>query len=38
MLLFGAAERKIIIIFTVYCLVNPKTLGNNASPVAKMFF
>jgi len=31
-------KRKIIILFADYCLVNPKTLGNNASPVAIVFF
>jgi hypothetical protein len=38
MLFIGASDWKIIIIFTDYCLVNPKTLGNNASPVADVFF
>jgi len=38
MLFFGAFKKKIIILFTDYCLVNRKTLGNNASPVANMFF
>jgi hypothetical protein len=38
MLFFGASKKKIIVLFTVYCLVNRKTLGNNASPVANVFF
>ncbi len=38
MLFFGALLKKFIILFTDYCLVNRKTLGNNASPVANMFF
>jgi len=38
MLFIGAEKKKIIILFADYCLVNPKTLGNNASPVAIVFF
>jgi hypothetical protein len=37
MLFFGASKKKIIILFTDYRLVNHKTLGNNASPVANVF-
>ncbi|MDZ4263654.1 MAG: hypothetical protein U1B30_15145 [Pseudomonadota bacterium] len=37
-LFFGARENKIIVLFTDYRLVNRKTLGNNASPAANVFF
>jgi hypothetical protein len=38
MLFFGAPKKKIIILFTDYCLVNDKALGNNACPVVIVFF
>lgn len=38
MLFFGALKKKIIIFFTDFCLVNHKTLSNNACPVAIVFF